>query len=542
MLQRVLTRVAVVLTGILLAVESYAKPIVDIDLEVLGSYSSGVFDQGAAEIAAYDAKTQSLFVINSNAAQVDVIDISNPYLPTKIDVISVSTLGGSVNSVAVKRGLVAVAVAAENKQDSGLVAFYRTKSLDLVKTVVVGALPDMLVFSPDGRYVLVANEGEPNDDYTVDPEGSVTIIDLNQGVNNAVARTADFKRFIGREDRLRAKGIRIFGPGANAAQDFEPEFITVSADSKTAWVALQENNALAVINIRKARVKKLLPLGTKDHSFPGNEFDASNKDGGAQLQTWPVQGFFMPDSIDSYHVGGRTFIVTANEGDSRDYDGFSEEARVADLTLDMKRFPDSDTLQESTNLGRLKVTMANGDIDGDGDFDVLYSFGARSFSIFDQSGRQVFDSGSHIELTTATQLGANFNSCNDENDSGDSRSDDKGPEPEAIELAKIFGATFAFVGLERVGGIMVYDISDPNNVRFINYVNNRNFNVPAALGDGSSNPLAGDLGVECLLYIPANKSPILKPLLVSANEVSGTTTIFEIQVTRADESLLLTKD
>lgn len=503
-----------------------------ISLDVIGQYSTGVFDESTAEIVAFHPPTKRLFVVNSNSAAIDVINAEDPQNLVKIAALDASTLGGGVNSVAVHQGVVAVAIEAANKQDNGLVAFYNAASLTLLNTIEVGALPDMVIFTPNGRYVLVANEGEPNDEYTVDPEGSVSIIDLQRGVKKATVKTADFKRFIGKEDKLRARGIRIFGPEANAAQDFEPEYITVSKNSKTAWVSLQENNAFAVINIKKAKVKKLIPLGTKDHSLPGNEMDASNKDDRTSIQTWPVQGFYMPDSIKSYKFRGRTFIVTANEGDSRDYDGYSEEERAKDLELDETAFPNAEDLQNSENLGRLKITTANGDTDGDGDFDVLRSYGARSFSIRNANGKLIFDSGSEIEIITAEALGENFNSSNDENDSGDSRSDDKGPEPEAIEIARIAGHTYAFIGLERVGGIMIYDITNPRKVSFLNYINNRNFDVEAQLNDGSTNPKVGDLGVESLLFIPAAKSPNGKPLLVSANEVSGTTTVFEIRLNR----------
>lgn len=498
-------------------------------LSPLGTYSTGIFDDGAAEIIAHDANHQRLFVVNAAAAEVDVLSIANPSQPSKVTSLNLSSIGGGVNSVAVSANLVAIAVEADNKQDNGFVALFDATTLELLNTLEVGALPDMVTFTPNGKHILVANEGEPNDDYTVDPEGSVSIIDLHKGAAKATVRTADFKKFIGQEDKLRRKGVRIFGPNANAAQDLEPEFITIDKNSRTAWVSLQEANALAKVDIRKGSICKILPLGTKDHSLLGNELDASDKDDAIAIQTWPVKGFYMPDSIDSYSVKGKTYIVTANEGDSRDYDGYSEETRIEDLNLDPDAFPDAAELQLSENLGRLKTTTAQGDTDNDGDVDVLYSYGARSFSIFTGNGKLVFDSGSDFELHTATLLGENFNSNNDENDSGDKRSDDKGPEPEAVEVAQIGSQTYAFIGLERVGGIMIYNITDPRNAFFVNYVNNRNFDVDAQLEDGSSNPAVGDLGVESIVYISPANSPTNKPLLVTGNEVSGTTTVFEIK-------------
>jgi DNA-binding beta-propeller fold protein YncE len=501
-----------------------------LSLNVVGEYKTGVFDLGAAEVVAHDTINQRIFVINAAAATVDVLDINDPTNPSKIGEIDVSELGAGINSVALYKGLVAVAIESDPKQDPGKVAFYDSTDLSYISDVTVGSLPDMVTFTPNGRYVLVANEGEPNDEYTVDPEGSVSIIDLRDGPLHAFVWTADFTRYIGMEDALRDKGIRIFGPNANTAQDLEPEYITVSPNSRTAWVSLQEANAMAVVDIRRAKVTDLLPLGTKDHSQAGNEFDASNRDDAINITGWPTHGMYMPDAISSYMFQGKTYIVTANEGDSRDYDGYSEEVRVKDLSLDPVVFPDAAELQQDENLGRLKTTTANGDTDGDGDFDEIYSYGARSFSIWSGTGELVYDSGAEFETITAARLPDDFNSNNDENDSFDSRSDDKGPEPEGIALGKIGGRTIAFIGLERVGGIMAYDITNPYKVKFLDYINNRDFSVDAQLPDKSVNPLVGDLGPEGLVFISASKSPNGKPMLVVGNEVSGSTTLYEIDV------------
>lgn len=500
-------------------------------LTPIGEHQTGFFDQGAAEIVAHDAKYQRIFKVNAKATTVDVLDFHDPSHPSLISTINASELGGGANSVAVHQGLVAVAIEAVNKQNPGIVAFYDAKTLTFLNSVEVGALPDMVTFTPNGRYVLVANEGEPNDDYSIDPEGSVSVIDLRRGVDKAVVRTAGFNAFNGKEDALRAKGVRIFGPNKNnVAKDLEPEYITVLADSRYAWVSLQEANALAKIDIKQAEVVAIEPLGFKDHSLEVNALDVSDKDGKINIETWPVKGMYMPDTIASYSFHGKTYIVTANEGDSRDYHGYSEELRVKDLILDPVVFPDAAELQLDENLGRLKTTSANGDIDGDGDVDEIYSYGARSFSIRDANGALVYDSGADFEIITAERLENDFNSNHDENGSFDSRSDDKGPEPEGLALGEIMGRTFAFIGLERVGGIMVYDVTDPYHVDFVDYINNRDFFVATQMADGSVNPLVGDLGPEGMTFIPAHQSPNYEPLLVVGNEVSGTTSIFQIHV------------
>lgn len=476
----------------------------------LSTYETGVFDEGAAEIVVYSAGTQKLFVVNADAGEVDVLDISDPTSPTKVNTLSTEAHGKGVNSVAVHGDFVAVAVVGPSKQEAGKLVFFDLDGNE--KAVVpVGANPDMVTFTPDGAYALVANEGEPSKDYTNDPEGTVSVITIA----DMTVRTADFSGF-----ESVPEGMRIVKPGSSVAADVEPEYIAVSADSSTAYVTLQENNGIAVVDVASAQVTSLLGLGYKDHSQV--PFDASNKDGGTNIKTWPVMGMYQPDSIVSFEVAGQTYLMTANEGDAKDYDGWSEETRVAKLTLDATAFPNVALLQENGNLGRLKTTTSMGDTDGDGDHDVIYSYGARSFSIWSTTGELVFDSADDFERITATRLGRDFNSTNDENDKGDNRSDDKGPEPEALTVGKIGEKTIAFIGLERVGGVMAYDVTDPANAEFLGYHNNRNFSGNAEAGK------AGDLGPEGMAFIPAAQSPSGKDLLAVANEVSGTTSIFEI--------------
>ncbi len=499
----------------------------DIDLRFMGRYSTGLFNAGAAEIPAHDPVTQRLFVVNLVDTAIDVLDISNPANPNKIGAIDVSPYGASANSVAVRNGVLAVAIESSPKTAPGVVAFFNTSSFGLISQVPVGSLPDMLTFTKGGTYVVVANEGEPSADYLTDPEGSISIISVTD-INNPTVRTAGFTRFNSQKASLMVAGVRIFGPNATVAQDLEPEYITTGSSEKTAFVTLQENNALAVVNLDLAKVTRITPLGFKDHSQLGSGLDASDRDsasnGGINISQWPLRGMYMPDTIASYVVGGQTYVVTANEGDARDYSGFAEEARVKTLTLDPVAFPDAANLQTDAQLGRLTVTTALGDTDGDGDYDELYAFGGRSFSIWNAAGSLVWDSGDDFEQITSNLLPANFNSEHTAN-TKDTRSDNKGPEPEGLTLAKIGGRTFAFIGLERMGGIMVYDITDPTGPVFVSYANTRDYSQDPAVNLAG----AGDLGPEGLLYIPATESPNGKHLLVVASEVSGTTTIFQVK-------------
>jgi hypothetical protein len=928
-------------------------------LDVIGSFDAG--GTGSAEIVAYDPETRRLFVVNAATSTVDILDVRHPSRPSKISTIDTSALG-SPNSVAVSRGLVAVAIESKPKTDPGHVALYKTNG-DPITSVRVGALPDMLTFTPARNYLLVANEGEPSGYGVgqVDPEGSVSIIPIPRvlahvrKLDDADVRTVSFAKYNGQEEALRGKGIRIYGPGASAAQDFEPEYIAVARDSRKAFVTLQENNAIAEIDIEQAQVRALTPLGYKaydtrphaaasyewtdrpsigstaagqklrlggfsglafegvtgegklrfvthtdrgpngepigvnrpfllptfnprivrftldpdsgdfelteqialrrangapltglpntaisadgnqpyndeipvdlfgkvlgldplggdfegvavaaDGSFwmadeyrpalyhftsrgrliervipigthaaagqsapapgtaglfgteglpavlgqrrqnrgfetisiqdgkiyafvqsplrnpvslsnaalnamqnvrivefdpttrstrqflyimdnppslsaadtradkigdavavPGGGFlvverdddavpedpletitkkvyafslggatdisalgtfniggvpktvdqmtsaelasvgvtpvtktlhvdlaeagyagvekveglalldtgqlallndndfgvaqilidnatgrftlapdyepedpvlgivnvpglDASDRDNLINIRNWPVFGMYEPDAIASLAVGRATYLVTANEGDARDWPGFAEEARIGSLALDPTAFPDASALKNTASLGRLNVTRALGDIDSDGDYDALYTLGGRSFSIWTTDGRQVYDSGSEFERIIAARSPAFFNASNDDR-TFDSRSDNKGPEPEGAAIGAIGKRTYAFIGLERMGGVMVYDVTNPIVPVFVDYINNRDFSVDPPLA-----PEAKDLGPEGLIFIAANDSPTHRPLLVVANEVSGTVTLSEI-TTRDDD-------
>ena len=464
----------------------------------LGTYDSGATFESAAEIVTYDPLNERAFVVNGRSESVDVLDISDPTAPAKMDTIDVSSFGGGVNSIDVHGGVLSVAIEGQDVDSPGTAAFFNTHSLKLLGTAQTGVKPDMIVFSPDGNYVLTADEGQPNDDYTIDPPGTVTVIDVSGGFRNPRVSTASFDESQFDMDALAARGLRVFGPGADLAADSEPEYITASPDSLTAYVTLQENNAVAVVDIPTATVVRILPLGYKDHSLWGNELDASDQDNGISIVSWPVLGMYQPDAMALYvPPDGHLLLVTANEGDARDYDAYSEVARVADLQLDPDKFPNAAELQADEQLGRLKTTSAFGDTDGDGDHDVIYSYGARSLTIWDTSGNLVFDSGSQVAWMLAECSPTTFNS-NGLADSFDSRSDDKGTEPEAIAVADLYGRTYAFLGLERAGGIVIFDITHPEKSRLIAYVNNANPEGNFETGN------TGDVSPESIEFVGAD--------------------------------------
>lgn len=464
-----------------------------IKLSALSRYHVGPFNSGASEVVAYDPATQRAFVTNAHKNSVDAVSLAKPESPL-FDFSIDFAKHGKVNSLAVMNGILAIAVEAKDPQQAGVIALFDTDGKP-IHSFSAGAMPDMVTFSPNGKFILSANEGEAVSNLSIDPEGSVTLIRLNsESIESSTVTQIGFEQFTHANiDPL----INISPNAKTVAQDLEPEYITVSGDSKTAWLSLQENNALAEISLEHKRVKKLYPLGYKDHSKRINGLDLSDTDKKINIRPWPIKGMYQPDSIASYDVNGDTFIVTANEGDARN----QEVSRVAKL---------ANASEFNESLGRLNVLAHKAEKKGE-----LISFGGRSFSIWNQDGVQVFDSASQFEQITARDYPKLFNQ-------GDSRSDDSGPEPEALTIGKVGNAMYAFIGLERTGGVMVYNISEPENAFFVDYYNN----ISAKLE--TSDPEAGDMAPESLVFVNSIDSPSGQPFLISSNEVSGTLSLYKI--------------
>ncbi|WP_237791736.1 choice-of-anchor I family protein [Corynebacterium accolens] len=507
-----------------------------VKLSPIGSYEAGVMGKSAAEIVAYHAASQRILTVNAQSGKVDILDASDPTNPNKVA--SVSAGGDKeINSVAVRPdGLAIAAVQQADKTENGEALLFDAASGDELGRVPLGALPDNVHITKDGAYALTANEGEPSDEltadgteYAKDPEGTVSVISLPDGVaapSVADVRTADFRAFDGPDAEL-DPSIRVFGPENHhnkPSLDFEPEYIS-SADGK-AYVTLQENNAIAVVDIASATVDKVLPAHIADHSVV--PLDPSNKDGEAKLRTIPVHGLSMPDSIGAFQTNGQTYFATANEGDARDWGGYTDEVKLKDLesqVCDSVDLPEG--IEDKKYAGNLKLSNASGWNEEKGCFDGLYSFGSRSFSIYDAEGNVVFDSGSDFEDITKDIEGLNFNADNEDPDFDD-RSNNKGPEPEALTIGSVGDRTYAFIGMERVGGIFVYDVTDPAQAEFVTYTNNRDFTVDYDEDNVAATSLAGDLGPEGLAFISKEDSPTADALLIAGNEVSGTTTVFSV--------------
>ncbi len=451
---------------------------------------------GSAEITTFDPISKRLFAVNNGTLnKIDVIDFANPASIKLIHSIQLANYGGYVNSVDVSNGKLAAAIESINKQDVGKVVVFNTTSYAEEKVITVGSLPDMVTYSPDGKFIITANEGEPNANYTVDPEGTISIISVD---NNYSVTTINFASFESQLNALTAGGFRIAGLGRNFVKDIEPEYITVSTDSKTAWVTLQENNAIAEVNLTTKTITKIMPLGFKDFNTTANGTDVSDRDGGINFAPWKFLGIYMPDAITSMQYNGTTYLFTANEGDSREYTGFSDIRRLSTATLDPIAFPNGTTLKQDAQMGRLNMISTSGDTDNDGDYDVLYGMGSRSFSIWNAStGAQVFDSKNELDVQAKA---LNFYD--------DLRSDDKSVEPESITLGKVGSKTLAFVGLERADAVAIYDVTNPTAPVFVKMI---------ATGDAP----------EGVLFIPASKSPIQQSLLIVSSENDGVLKIYK---------------
>lgn len=522
----------------------------------------------SAEIVQYHAATQTIYATNGETNAIAVIaadtvsttvmsdpinttnlTVSNITLPADIDGVTL----GSLTSIAISGDLMAVAVPADVKTDNGYVLFYNgldTSAPVFLDSVVVGALPDMVTFTPDGGKVLVANEGEPSDDYTVDPEGSISVINiLASGEPEETATSVNFTDFNGSQDDLVAQGMMFPNPSGRTikgvdiattvAQDLEPEYITATND--VAYVSLQENNGLAILDLEELTVE-IVGLGVK--SWSGLNIDIQ-EDGSVSFGQYDgLYGVYQPDTIANYSWKDATFVVTANEGDAREYffesadeatclsegglefdedDGclaYIDEVKVEDLTAEANS--ELADLQANGEADDLRVTNAMGDADGNGEYDAAYAYGSRSFTIWDQNGLAVYDSGDDFERITASVHGASFNNGDDENE-GDSRSENKGPEPEALTIGVIGDRTYAFVGTERMGGIFVYDVTNPYDVQFADYIINRDLTEGLSASD-----FIGDLAPESLVFVSAENSASGVPLLLVGNEVSGTVTVWQI--------------
>ncbi len=497
-------------------VEGFYNESAELQIAKIAAYDSGIVNEegGSAEIIQYNSDTQMYYVVNGTSGTLDIVP-RTAYtdenqvqgikfdLKTKLQDIRSEFVYGDMTSVAVstEKDLIGVAVQAAGTNDNGVIVLMDYKQ-NIVAVIEAGVQPDMVTFTKDGNKILTANEGEPREGYgegTVDPMGTITVADISSGVENASVQNVTFESWDARREELTEAGV-IIKKNTNPSVDFEPEYIAVNNEGSRAYVALQEANAIATIDLTTNTVTSVKSLGFKDHSLEENALDVLKKDEMIQIQTEPYYGIYMPDGISIYEVAGTEYLITANEGDSREWGDYINEVE-----------------EKIGETGSKVVFFDTSDYDGV-DEDKQYLFGGRSFAIYNAATmEQVYESGSDFETKTAEVLADYFN-CSNDDKSMDDRSGKKGPEAESVVVGEVNGNTYAFIGIERIGGVMIYDITNPENSTFVNYINSRDF----------AEDIAGDVSPEGLSFVPASESLSGNAELLAAHEVSGTVAIYEI--------------
>lgn len=485
-------------------------------VEYLSSYSTGYTnkDGGVAEIVMFNKENDCMYLVSGQTQTLDIVKVNDDGSTSLVKKVDVAELGiannfsaGDITSVDVNTCLNLVAIAVQNADytANGVIV-----TLDYAGNFITkyeaGVQPDMVTFSPDGNYILSANEGEPREGYeSTDPMGSVTVVDLIK----STATNYTFESLDSSRDALVDGGVLLKVDTAPSV-DLEPEFIAVSSDSRTAYVTLQENNAVAALDLTTGTWKYVKGLGFKDHSAEGNGLDL-DQDGKIDIRNENVYGVYMPDGIAVVTIDGQDYLVTANEGDAREWGDYEN--------IDSDKLVLADGEKAGKKIEFLDTTKTDGLTTGN-----TYVLGGRSFSIWNvETMEQVFDSGDDFEVITAAEFPEYFNSGHDE--AGlDKRSHKKGVEPESVSILETNGKIYAIVGLERMGGIMVYDISDPDNAVYADYLNVRGFSDTVT----ALNRL-GDLGPEGICTVPAEDSPTGNAMILVANEISGTVTVAQIE-------------
>ena len=511
------------------------KDIVDINttsdtglVKHLSSYSTGYTDKdgGVAEIVKFNKENNCMYLVSGKTQTLDIVKVNTDGTTKLVKNVDIAALGkannfsaGDITSVDVNTDCDLVAIAVQNA-DYGKNGVIVTLNYEgkFVSQYEAGVQPDMVTFSPDGKYILSANEGEPREGYgegMTDPMGSVTVVDLTKDT----AATYTFESLDSSREALINDGV-LLKTGTAPSVDLEPEFIAVSADSKTAYVTLQENNAIAALDLTSGTWKYVKGLGFKDHSAAGNGLDL-DQDGKIDIRREAVYGVYMPDGISVVTIGGQDYLLTANEGDAREW-GDYENIGSDKLVL-------SDGEKAGKKIEFLDTSKTDGLESGK-----TYILGGRSFSIWNADTlEQVFDSGDEFEQVTAREFPEYFNSGHDE--AGlDGRSHKKGVEPESVSVLETNGKIYAVIGLERMGGIMVYDISDPDKAVYADYLNVRGFSKAVEEEDNGLSRL-GDLGPEGICTVPAEDSPTGNAMILVANEISGTVTVAQIEKAVIDD-------
>ncbi|XP_052712342.1 uncharacterized protein LOC128186563 isoform X2 [Crassostrea angulata] len=507
----------------------------------------------AAEQLAYDPAQKILYVTGEE--RLNVVDLSNPSDPimlyrkqfVKMDPTDVEYCGNHVF----------VSVANDEKPEDGKVLVFRKynrrhNTMPIVLEVVVGPSPNMLLPTINCQKVLVALEGEAfaRGGNLIDPEGAIGLLKFPSSYISDTTysyKVLDFRSFNDKYPILARSGVRyVYKENGNTlAQDLEPEHITFSADEKKAYISLQENNAIAEVDMVLETITDLRGLGFKD--WTKYKLDPSDEDGGINIYPYPIYGMYQPDAIRTVTIGGREYIVTADEGDSKDYSGlklttsgFDETKRVRDITLannsevlQWARKRKIPSIQHDALLGKLSVSTQEGRL-RDGTYDKLYSYGGRGFSVLrSDTMERIYDSGSIVEESHAMQFPKLFNSYAKSSvnitDTQDSRSDSKGPECESLAVAYSGTRVIVFVGCERPGTISIYSFNSNMTEGTLESINSGAKTVLGTWGEAFDGGLLTDMDTDDIKYLPPFQSPTGQPLLVVTGSDTGTVSLFHVR-------------
>lgn len=529
-------------------------------IEYLSSYSTGKIDPedpsgGVAEIVAFNADKNYIYIVSGETQELTIVKLKSDGTCELFKDLKISEILAKENifaddltsvSYCPISKKVAIAVQHEDYKEDGFIVILDSDG-NYEKYYNAGCQPDMVTFSPDGKYIFTANEGEPRAGYEklddagsefedpVDPKGSVTVVKLETNE----AKNIDFST-ITREYAIENKVL--LKTGSEPVYDLEPEFVAVSEDSKTAYVSIQENNAIGALDIEACfddisgnEWIYVKGLGFKDHSLERNAIDLTrlddDNDGVNEFEEYDminikpeenVFGVYMPDGISVVTIGNKEYVLTANEGDAREWGGKKYGTKEYENV-------DSERINKDGKIGKKTEYLLNSEIDGlphieikEGEDEPYYLLGGRSFSIWDAEDLSlVFDSGSEFEKITSVVFPEFFNTDHDELAS-DKRSSKKGPEPESVEILKDGEKVYAVIGIERIGGFFLYDITTPKEAKYVDYLNVRMFNDSVGIDE------QGDLGAEGVCTVTADKSPTGKPLIIVGNEVSGSVTVAQL--------------
>lgn len=505
-----------------------------LEMKSYGGFSTDSVDAtgGSLEIVTYNQKNGHAYAVSGKKQKIEVISVTSPsgtddiskfsgvVYDVKSDIEawqgeSSTLLYGDMTSVSVSPDGEHLAVAIQHKEydKNGIIVLYNCGADGSLSNPVMyeaGIQPDMVTFA-DNQTLLCADEGKPMDGYgedATDPEGTVTIVNIEKNEYTH----AGFESFTA--DELISKNVllgAVDGVPIEPAKDLEPEYITVSPDGTKAFVTLQEANAVATLDLATKKFTRIDSVGFEDYANVPVDLI---KDGVYKPACYKdLLGARMPDGIASYKTNGKTYLVTANQGDDRSYGAYSNAMTTTVVTTNEKSSTDVIAMDSSKVLGIPSGKTALS--------------GGRSFTIFEVTSnglKEVYDSGADFESITAKANPQHFN-CSKNDVTQESASAKSGPAPENVTVTEIDGRMYAMVALEGTGGIMAYDITKPEYSMNVNYICTRDY----------SSAIAGDVSPEGLCVANVDG----KPILLVAYEVSGTLTAYELTKKEADDIIVL---